>query len=99
MTVPVIPQALRQQILQKNHDLPSSGHLGADKTLSQLQNEAYWAGMSVDVETYCCERVVCQSCKLPSPQKAPLSSVPVDKPREMVAVDVLEVPISYQNNH
>ena len=41
VTVPVIPKALRQQILQQNHDLPSSGHLGADKTLGRLQNEAY----------------------------------------------------------
>ena len=32
------------------------------------------------------------------PQKAPMSSVPIGKPWEMVAVDVLQVPISYQNN-
>ena len=99
VTVPVIPKALHQQILQQNHDIPSSGHLGVDKTLSRLQNEAYWAGMSVDVEKYCRECVVCQRCKLSSPQKAPLSSVPIGKPWEMVAVDVLQVPISYQINH
>ena len=34
VNVPVIPKALRQQILQQNHDLPSSGYLGVDKTLS-----------------------------------------------------------------
>ena len=66
--------------------------------MSRLQNEAYWAGMSVDVEKYCRECVVCQRCKFSSPQKAPLSSVPIGKPWEMVAVDVLQVPISYQNN-
>ena len=98
VTVPVIPSVLRQQVLQKNHDIPSSGHLGADKTLSRLQNEAYWAGMSVDVEKYCRECILCQRCKLSMPQKAPMSSVPIGKPWEMVAVDVLQVPISYQNN-
>ena len=84
--------------MQKNHDIPSSGHLGADKTLSRLQTEAYWAGMSVDVEKYCRECIVCQRCKLSMPQKAPMSSVPIGKPWEMVAVDVLQVPISSQNN-
>ena len=54
--------------------------------------------MSVDVVKYCRECVVCQRCKLSSPQKAPLSSVPIGKPWEMVAVDVLQVPTSYQNN-
>ena len=33
-----------------------------------------------------------------SPQKALLSSVPIGKPWVMVAVNVLQVPISYQNN-
>ena len=32
------------------------------------------------------------------PQKAPMSSVPIGKPWEIVAFDVLQVPISYQNN-
>ena len=54
--------------------------------------------MSVDVEKYCRECVICQRCKLSSPQKAPLSSVPIGKPWEMVAVNVLQVPTSYQNN-
>ena len=79
--------------MQKNHDIPSSGHLGANKTLSCLQNEAYWAGMSVDVEKYCHKCIVCQRCKLSMPQKAPVSSVPIGKPWDMVAVDVLKVPI------
>ena len=54
--------------------------------------------MSVDVDKYCRECVVCHSCKFSSPQKTPLSSVPMGKPWEMVAVDVLQVPISYHNN-
>ena len=61
VTVPIIPKALHHQVIQKNHDPPTSGHLGTDKTLSRLQSEAYWAGMSVDVDKYCHECVVCQS--------------------------------------
>ena len=97
VTVPIIPKALHHHVIHRNHDPHSSGHLGADKTLSQLRNEAYWAGMSIHVDKYCHECVVCQSCKLPAPQKA-LCSVPVGNPWQMVAVDVLQVPISYHNN-
>jgi len=49
VTVPIVQKALRHEVIQKNHDPPSSGHLGADKTLRRIQSEAYRAGMSVDV--------------------------------------------------
>ena len=55
--------------------------------------------MSVVVQKCCRECDVCHRCKLPFPQKAPLLSVPIGKPWEMVAIDVVEVPISYQNIH
>ena len=53
VTVPVLPQSLRQQALQSSHDSPSAGHLGVDKTLNRLCREAYWVSMAGDVETYC----------------------------------------------
>lgn len=36
--------------------------------------------------------------KQPFPSKAPLTSIPVGRPWEMIAVDVLQVPMSYQHN-
>ena len=33
-----------------------------------------------------------------SPMKAPLVNVPIGKAQEMIAVDVLEVPVSHHNN-
>ena len=41
---------------------------------------------------------VCQQAKLPTPAKAPLMSLPVGSPWEMLAVDVLEVPVSTNGN-
>ena len=32
ITVPIIPESLCRQVLWQHHNLPSSGHLGADKT-------------------------------------------------------------------
>ena len=34
----------------------------------------------------------------PSPTKVPLVNIPIGKPWEMIAVDVLQVPVSYHNN-
>ena len=42
---------------------------------------------------------VCQRTKPPSPTKSPLTNVPIGKPWEMVAIDILEVPVSQHNNH
>ena len=38
---------------------------------------------------------MCQSSKPPSPQKAPLRSMPIGRPWQMIAVDILEVPLSF----
>ena len=51
--------------------------------------------MARDVELHCRE---CQQAKLPAPDRAPLTSMPVGRPWQMLAVDILEVPVSYKNN-
>ena len=96
--IPVLPTSLRQVALNRNHDAPSAGHLGSDKTLERLRQEAYWVGMARDVNQHCRECTKCQQAKLPAPQKAPLTNVPIGRPWQMVAVDILEVPLSFNNN-
>ena len=54
--------------------------------------------MAKDVERHCQECTKCQQSKLSMPQRAPLTNVPVERPWEMIAVDILEVPISSNNN-
>ena len=51
-----------------------------------------------DIDQYCRECSVCQSSKPPAPQKAPLLSMPIGRPSQMVAVDILEVPLSFNKN-
>ena len=84
-------------MLQHSHDEPSAGHQG--RTLHRLQQESYWAGMTADVECYCRECLKCQQMKPPKPSKAPLTShgQPIGQPWEMIAVDVLQVPMSLQS--
>ena len=54
--------------------------------------------MARDVNRHCQECVRCQWSKLTRPQHAPLTNIPIGKPWEMDAVDVLEVPLSRNNN-
>ena len=97
--VPILPAALRQEALRRNnHDEPTAGHQGVEKTLDRLQQEVYWVSMARDVEQYCREYTKCQQSKLSMPQRAPLTSLPIGRPWQMVAVDILEVPLSTNNN-
>ena len=98
ITVPVLPKSLQEEALRHNHDDVSAGHLGVEKTLHRLQNEAYWVYMRSDVAKYCHECIRCQQVKPSAPTKAPLTNVPIGKPWQMVAVDVLEVPMSPNGN-
>ena len=53
--------------------------------------------MAKDVERYCRECTNCQKSKLSMPQCAPLTSLPIGQPWQMITVDVLEVPLSANN--
>ena len=72
--------------------------MGYDKTIRKLQQEAYWVYMSRDVEQYCRQCTKCNASKPPAPQHAPMTSVPIGKPWQMMAADILEVPVSSNNN-
>ena len=98
VTIPVLPKSLQSTALHSCHDDLSGGHMGYEKTLHKLQQEAYWVYMSRDVEQYCRQCKKCNASKPPAPQRAPMTSVPIGKPWQMVAADILEVPVSSNNN-
>ena len=41
----------------------------------------------------------CQQAKLTLPQQASITNIPIERPWQMIAVDILEVPVSSHNNH
>ena len=87
----VVPQSLKKTFLAIAHN--ESGHQGISHTLSSLSEIAYWVGMSRDVAHYCKYCVTCQTTKaLP----APLRPVIAFRPWELIAVDILNVPVSAQ---
>lgn len=98
IVVPIIPESYRSTLLHQNHNTPAAGHLGFEKTAARVREVGYWVGMLSDIEKYCRECTVCQSTKPPAPANAPLVNVPIGQAWEMVAVDILEVPVSQNNN-
>ena len=98
ITVPLIPSSYQQTLLHQYHSQPSTGHLGPDKTAARIRQVGYWVGMLHDIDQCCRECTVCQSSKPPTPQKVPLISMPIGKPWQMVAVYILEVPLSFNRN-
>ena len=93
-----VPESLQQQAIYQSHDLPIAGHQGYKRT-ERVRQHAYRINMTKDVLTYCrsCEK--CQQAKLALPQHAPLTNIPIETPWHMIAVDILEVPMSTRNNH
>ena len=104
ISVPVFPESLQREALQRNHNAPSACHQGVEKTLQRLKQEAFWANMAKDINQYCSKCDVCQQAKLstptpaPAPAPAPMTNIPIGRPWKMIAVDVLEVPRSVNNN-
>ena len=52
-----VPQALRERILNSEHDSKVAGHFGQDKTLELVRRNFWWPGMKAEVIRYV------QSCR------------------------------------
>ena len=96
--VPLIPHTMLEKALRSCHSAPGAGHQGVEKTLARLRQEAFWPNMHNEVKEFCKNCVLCQRSKLPNPTPAPLTSMPIGRSWEMIAVDILEVPMSTNGN-
>ena len=65
-----IPEAQRQGILEKYHDLPSAGHQGNGLTLELISRRYYWPGLTRDVERWVRS---CYTCQTHYPAVKPLA--------------------------
>ena len=49
----VVPQTLREEVMEELHGGVMNGHLGESKTLQQFKRRFYWSGHSLDVKNWC----------------------------------------------
>ena len=91
----VLPIELRERVMSDVHCVPSSGHLGVEKTYDRIAREYYWKGMYYDVKYFVrvCEQ--CQKFKV-AQTGAPglMGSRIVEPPWVVVAADLMEFPPS-----
>lgn len=86
-----LPLAVRPQLLQWIHSIPSSGHPGSLRTLSLVANKSWWPSMTQDVTQFVKSCPVCAQAKssrqLPSGLLEPLP-VP-NRPWSHIAIDFI----------
>ncbi|CAC5415765.1 unnamed protein product [Mytilus coruscus] len=85
----LVPKSHRKTVFNYFHDVPSAGHLGADKMLSRIQQLFYWPAMKHSITRYCKECDQCASRKSLKQKKAPLGQYLVGEPMERIAIDIL----------
>ena len=84
----IVPGSLYTDVVHYFHDIPSGGHLGADKTLAKLRQIFYWPGIKEFVQKYCVQCTKCATRKTSKPTRSPLGHSVVLAPLERVAVDI-----------
>ena len=96
----VVPETLRQDILELAHDVPTSGHLGITKTLAKLKRNFFWYKMRSDIETFVKSCRKCSINKKPHRKaKAKLGTFHAGMPMERVHLDILgPYPQSHSGN-
>ena len=95
----VVPLEYRERILRDAHCLPSSGHLGVEKTYDRIAREYYWKGVYYDVINFIKGCQECQRFKISQTGKQGLmGSRIVERPWAVVAADLMEFPPSKAQN-
>lgn len=86
----VVPDSLKSEILEHNHDSKTAGHMGRQNTLIKCRNSFYWPGQRKDVFAYVKSCHVCNKNKKPTVKpKAAMVSYHAGSPFERLHIDIL----------
>ena len=95
----VVPQHLRQTIMEENHSGPMAGHFSGNRVYSALARSWWWPGMYSDVEHHC---RICPQCAFVSgakhSQKPLLQPIPVQRAFQIVGIDIMDLPKTDKGN-
>ena len=85
----LVPEALREEVLQKAHSGATGGHNRIKKTLAQLKRRAYWTGWRQDCVNFCrrCSRCA-QYHRGKLQRQAELQDMTVGAPMERAGIDL-----------
>ena len=94
-----VPRQLRKELIEESHRGRMGGHFSGDRLYRTLSRHWWWEGMYQDVVTYCkncpeCAIVAGGGCQ----HRPPLYPIPVQRPFQIVGVDLMELPLTQQGN-
>ena len=94
-----VPRHLREKVLQESHRGVYSGHFAGNKLYNNLVKHWWWDGMYADAVAYCkkcpeCAIVTGGGCQ----HKPPLSPIPVQRPFQIIGVDIMDLPSTESGN-
>ncbi|WKY07926.1 hypothetical protein Q1695_007431 [Nippostrongylus brasiliensis] len=94
----VVPRDSRRKVFDERHHGIMGGHFNAKKMYDQLKRTLFWPGMRQDLTKWCKE---CQQCFLTNakaPNIPPLKPLVVQRPFEIIGVDILEMGLTSSGN-
>ena len=95
----VVPQQLQKSIMDENHRGPMGGHFSGNRLFNSLSRHWWWEGMYSDVSHYVRN---CPECVTVSGggrvNRLPLHPIPVQRPFQIVGVDIMELPKTTRGN-
>ena len=87
----VVPSVLRSLIMQACRLPASGGHLAFKATFDGVRDRYWWPTMQRDIQSYCNSCDACQRRKTPHRRPLlPTGNIPVDRPFQRVAIDLVE---------
>lgn len=95
----VVPSQLRGEILEESHSGPMAGHFSGVRLYKSLVRHWWWPNMFSDCRKHC---VACPQCAIVSGSgrvnKPPLHPIPVQRPFQIVGLDVMDLPKTEAGN-
>ena len=88
----VVPENLRNQVIELAHSSLMGGHMGIRKTSDRILSNFYWPGLNDDVARFCRICDICQKTESKGKTaKVALQKMPlIDTPFKRVAVDLID---------
>ena len=86
----VVPTSLQEEVLQLNHDVKDSGHVGQVNTFLRVKGAFYWFCMRSDVYNHVKTCAKCNTNKKPSRRRrAEMGQYHAGAPMDRVMIDML----------
>ena len=95
----VLPKQLQRKVMEECHGGKFGGHFCGAKLYNQLSRHWWWENMHADIVTFCKS---CPECATATgghrPSKPHLSPIPVQRPFQIIGLDLMELPVTSRGN-